>query len=232
MQSVLRLQAQLEQLELTHNGGGPVSCPAPTRQPESLTLRTAEPLDETHLSGTGSREWVVPCVSVDSEGRSFFSEKRVALRRASSPSSIGALSDLIPATGEHLRCAAYAISRLERLFGQQSIILFLVSCCALCPASKMGRADSGHSVSGLTRHRHPEVQGVRLLQSSTALLTIKAALHERSNFGPYQVRCSPMEAQQNSVLGTGNVYESPLACRPLMGSLPRQKPSIPNGRKR
>eukprot|EP00903_Cladosiphon_okamuranus_P009099 g8697.t1 len=120
----LKLQADLEALELSFHGKRPPLpgssvLPADTR---TLKLPTeangSEGRPSLHSSvehkscngggggggGGSAASWSVPCVSVDAEGRSYFSDKTVPLGAAAGAGSgIGALSELIPTTGLKFR---------------------------------------------------------------------------------------------------------------------------------
>lgn len=82
---IIQVQQQLEALELAHQGGKLGDEPSVTELSDS--------------SSGSSSGWRIPCVSVDEEGNSFFSEKSIPLFGAK-VTGIGALSDLIPASGE------------------------------------------------------------------------------------------------------------------------------------
>ncbi len=60
---------------------------------------------ESGGSSACSTSWSLPCVSVDAEGNSYFCDKSVALG-AGTGSGIGALSEMIPTTGEQGRGTA------------------------------------------------------------------------------------------------------------------------------
>eukprot|EP00752_Nemacystus_decipiens_P005255 g4769.t1 len=124
----LKLQADLEALELSFHGerpplpGSSVVLPVDTRSPElppaaTATLPGPEGKPSSSYLGqkscsdsgggngdSGGASWSLPCVSVDADGNSFFSDKTVALGSAAGAGSgIGALSELIPATGLKFR---------------------------------------------------------------------------------------------------------------------------------
>lgn len=113
MHAILQLQEKLEALELAHNGeerpNSESSVHASGMFPTSLTVVTgaaaaaASTAPSQGAASTGDSQcssfWWLPCVSVDEQGNSFFSEKKVGLR-AGTASGIGALSELIPSTGE------------------------------------------------------------------------------------------------------------------------------------
>lgn len=113
----LRLQEELEALELAYHGeqaprpGATVLPPNPPstgmgeggRHSADLasgaaTTAAAEYFPENSDSSCSS-SWPLPCVSVDREGNSYFTDKIVKLS-AGAASGIGALSELIPAMGE------------------------------------------------------------------------------------------------------------------------------------
>lgn len=119
----LKLQADLEALELSFHGerpplpGSSVLPVDTTRSPKLPSAATApgaggtpsssqNPVSDSGAgvggvgtSGACSAPWSLPCVSVDAEGNSYFSDKTVALG-VDTGSGIGALSGLIPTTGE------------------------------------------------------------------------------------------------------------------------------------
>ncbi|CAM9591798.1 unnamed protein product [Hapterophycus canaliculatus] len=120
--AVLKLQNELETLELSHHGeraplpgssvlpvypstaaaaAGAVADPGRKPPPSSVAGQGAATSSGGGGSGVGgspSSFWSLPCVSVDAEGNSYFCEKKVALG-AGSGSGIGALSELIPSAG-------------------------------------------------------------------------------------------------------------------------------------
>ncbi|CAM9736719.1 unnamed protein product [Scytosiphon promiscuus] len=117
--AVLKLQNDLEALELSHHGERPPlpgSSVLPVYPAAAASARMAadaerkpSPSDSAGQGsalisgGSGSSSfWSLPCVSVDAEGNSFFCHKKVALG-AGSGSGIGALSQLIPAAGIKFR---------------------------------------------------------------------------------------------------------------------------------
>ena len=117
----LKLQADLEALELSFHGERPPLpgssvLPVDTRNPKPPPAAAAAPgsegkpssdssSSEEHkscsVSGGGSgASWSLPCVSVDAEGNSYFSDKTMWLGAGvGAGSGIGALSELIPTTG-------------------------------------------------------------------------------------------------------------------------------------
>lgn len=107
--SFLKLQADLEALELAYHGERPPLPGAsvmPIRPPPSAAGEVSTSGTSTGVSSTAtsscSSSWSLPCVSVDAEGNSYFTDKKVALG-AGTGSGIGALSDIIPATGGVVR---------------------------------------------------------------------------------------------------------------------------------
>lgn len=114
--AVLKLQNDLEALELSHHGERPPLpgssvlpvYPAAAARVAADAERKPDPSSEAGqdaaMSSSGGRGdesssfWLLPCVSADAEGNSFFCHKKVALG-AGAGSGIGALSELIPATG-------------------------------------------------------------------------------------------------------------------------------------
>ncbi|CAM9798362.1 unnamed protein product [Ectocarpus sp. 13 AM-2016] len=128
----LKLQADLEALELSHHGERPplpgssvlpfnTANPQPQPPPPATAAAAAAaaetagssgeppctPGGESSVgrsgSGGGGRSWSLPCVSVDAEGNSFFCDRKVALGAGTTGSGIGALSELIPTTGLKFR---------------------------------------------------------------------------------------------------------------------------------
>lgn len=130
----LKLQADLEALELSFHGERPPLpgssvLPVDTRNPKLPAAAAAAAATACSSSagqgscsdsgggigggigsgsggggsggeanGTCSSSWSLPCVLVDTEGNSYFSDKAVALG-AGTGAGIGALSELIPTTG-------------------------------------------------------------------------------------------------------------------------------------
>lgn len=118
---VLQLQQKLEELELTFRGN-PHPTPSTSLPPPAASAREAvvhptpiPPIPSSKPTAAAaaassaspgvaaeksscSSLWTVPCVSVDADGNSYFTEKTVPLGPGTG-AGIGALSELIPATG-------------------------------------------------------------------------------------------------------------------------------------
>lgn len=121
----LKLQADLEALELSHHGerpplpgstvlpfnpANPPPRPPPPATAAAAAAETAGSSGDPSActpgessvggSGSGGSSWLLPCVSVDAEGNSFFCDRKVALGAGTTGAGIGALSELIPTTGK------------------------------------------------------------------------------------------------------------------------------------
>lgn len=116
LQIILQYQQDFEALELAYHGHSPrekaTSVGTINISSKSLGMEgiTATPRPSGGVRSCPS--WSIPCVSVDKEGNSYFSEKSVILS-VGTPSGIGALSTLMPAVGEIRLFLAYWIALLE-----------------------------------------------------------------------------------------------------------------------
>lgn len=131
--TILQLQQKLEEMELAHARGKqplPTASPTgalvhavdipPNRRPHTavtaVTNSWAEsgrpPEGEAGRASSCSSSWSLPCVSVDTEGNSYFTDKKVALGPGTG-AGIGALSELFPASGED----CVSLPRLPKALG-------------------------------------------------------------------------------------------------------------------
>lgn len=135
----LRLQATLEALELSHNGETPPPPGAsvlPTKPPPIAPAAVmgascdgeGESLPGSSSAGCCSESWSLPCISVDADGNSYFTDMTVALGPGA---GIGALSELIPSTGERRRQEAGQRSNMtcqNSRFRSVSVFLWCLHC--------------------------------------------------------------------------------------------------------